>query len=307
MQRSLVIDTDTASDDAVALLMAARHPGVGIRAVTTVAGNVPLDLATRNALITLALAGAADTPVHAGLAKPLLRAAETAQSVHGHDGMSEVPLPAPTRTVASTHAVDVLVHIATAEPAEHVLVTLGPLSNIATAVLLLPDLLTRFESVVSMAGAFDGVGNVHPVGEYNAWADPEAAKIVVEAAGTVTFVGWDMSRRFAVITPAEQADLKRLGRLGRFVVDINRRVDEFSRLVSGFDGFDLPDPLAMAVAIDDRVALRREAVHVDIGTDDTSRGGTFVDRRLGAEPNVVIVSKVDEARFKSMLTGACAE
>lgn len=307
MERSLVIDTDTASDDAVALLMAARHPSVHIRGVTTVAGNVPLALATRNALITLELAGAGDTPVHEGLAKPLLRAPETAQYVHGQDGMSEVPLTSPTLSTASTHAVLALVRIATEEPAEHVLVTLGPLSNIATAILLLPDLLTRFVAVVSMAGAFDGVGNVHPVGEFNVWADPEAARIVLAAAGTVTFVGWDMSRRFAVITPAEQAELRSLGRLGRFVVDVNRCVDDFSRQVSGFDGFDLPDPIAMAVAIDDGVALEREAVHVDIGTDDTGRGGTFVDRRRDAEPNAVIVSQADEARFKAMLSGACTE
>jgi purine nucleosidase len=307
VERSLVIDTDTASDDAVALLMAARHPKVRIRAVTTVAGNVPLDLATRNALVTLELAGAADVPVHEGLAKPLLRAAETAQFVHGQDGMSEVALASPTRSIAPTHAVDALVRIAADEPGEHVLVTLGPLSNVATAILLLPDLLTRFAAVVSMAGAFDGVGNVHPVGEFNVWADPEAARIVLDASGTVTFVGWDMSRRFAVITPDEQAELRSLGHLGRFVVDINRRVDEFSRLVSGFEGFDLPDPIAMAVAIDDRVALEREAVHVDVGTDDIGRGGTFVDRRLGAEPNAVVVSHADEARFKAMLTQACTE
>ena len=172
MTRSLVIDTDTGSDDAVALLMAARSSQVEIRAVTTVAGNVPLAQATRNALVTLELAGAVDVPVHEGLAKPLLRELSTAQFVHGEDGMSGVPLPPPSATPASGHAVDLLRRVAAEQPGRHVLVTLGPLSNIAAAILVQPDLLTRFTAVVAMAGAFDGVGNVHPVGEFNVWADP---------------------------------------------------------------------------------------------------------------------------------------
>ncbi len=306
MPRSLVIDTDTGSDDAIALLMAARLSDAGIRAVTTVAGNVPLDLATRNALITLEIAGVADIPVHEGCAKPLLRELSTAQHVHGEDGMGDIGLPAPTHPVASGHAVDVLRDIATNEPGEHVLVTLGPLTNIALAVLQQPDFLSRFAAVVSMAGAFDGVGNVHPVGEFNVWADPEAAQIVLDAPGSVTFVGWDISRRYAVITPEEQAALRRLGRYGRFAVDINRAVDEHARSQDGLLGFDLPDPIAMAVAIDDRVALEREDVRVTIGTDDVGRGGTFVDHRLGAQPNAVMVSRADQTRFKQMLTEACS-
>ena len=307
MPRSLVIDTDTGSDDAVALLMAARIPAAEVRAVTTVAGNVPLDQATRNALVTLEVAGVPDVPVYAGLAKPLWRDLSTARQVHGQDGMSDTSLPAPTRTPSATHAVDALRQIAAQEPGRHLLVTLGPLSNIATALLLQPDLLTRFAGVVSMAGAFDGVGNVHAVGEYNVWADPEAAELVIEAPGLVTFVGWDIARRYAVIKPEDQETLRGLGPLGRFAVDINRCLDAFARTQSGLPGFDLPDPITMAVAIDDRVALEREHVHVDIGTDDTGRGGTFVDRRLGAEPNAVVVSRADEVRFKQMLTEACTE
>ncbi|MEO6125000.1 MAG: nucleoside hydrolase [Ilumatobacteraceae bacterium] len=303
---SLVIDTDTASDDAVALLMAARSPHATIRAVTTVAGNVPLAMATRNALVTLELAGARDVPVYEGLAHPLLRSLGTAQDVHGNDGMSGVEFADPTMTVDGEHAVDALRRIARDEPGRHTLVTLGPLSTIATALLADPLLMTRFRRVYLMAGAFDGVGNVHAVGEFNVWADPEAASIVLAAEGDKTFVGWDMSWRYAVMNPDEQRALRAVGPLGEFAVGINRCVDEFAREHSGLVGLDLPDPIAMAVALDPSIATT-EAVTVTIGVDDISRGGTFVDRRFPrSAPNANIVLTVDEARFKAMLTAACS-
>jgi purine nucleosidase len=308
-ERSLVIDTDTASDDAVALLMAARTPGVVIRAVTTVAGNVPLPLATRNALVTLEFAGAGDVPVHEGRSGPLLRPLQTAQFVHGENGMGGVEFADPARSAEAAHAVDALRTIATDEPGRHTLVTLGPLSNIATALLIDPMFLTRFEHVYLMAGAFDGVGNIHPVGEYNVWTDPEAARIVMDAPGDKTYIGWDMSRRFAVVTPREQAALRGCGRFGSFVVDINASVDEFCRLESGLAGFDLPDPLAMAVAIDPTVVTGDDRCHVTVGVDETSRGGTFVDHRLmdSPAPNAIVVRVVDDAKFHAILLAACRE
>ena len=308
MSVSLVVDSDTGSDDAVALLMAARHPGTALRAVTTVAGNVPVAQATRNALVTLEVAGAGSVPVFEGAAGPMLRSPSTAQHVHGTDGMSDVALPEPTRAAELRPAVEALLAIGREEAGGHTLVTLGPLTNIAAALLVDPGFLGRFDRVVTMGGAFDGVGNVHRVGEFNIWADPEAAKIVVDAAGLVEFVGWDMSRRHAVITPDRQAELRALGRLGVFAVDINRCVDQFARSHNNLDGYDLPDPLAMAVAIDPSVATADRQVNVDIGLDDAGRGGTFIDHRNVAEPpNATIVTDIDGIRFNEMLTLACDE
>ena len=151
---SFVIDTDTASDDAVALLLALTDPSVNVRAVTVVAGNVPLDLAVRNALAALALVPGAETiPVYAGLAQPITRPLETAQNVHGVDGMGGARLPAPKSHVGADHAVDVLRRIARDEPGQHELITLGPLSNVAAALLLDPFLLTKFRRTTMMLGA----------------------------------------------------------------------------------------------------------------------------------------------------------
>ncbi|MEE8526918.1 MAG: nucleoside hydrolase [Thermoanaerobaculia bacterium] len=306
--RSLVIDTDTASDDAVALLLAVRSPEVTVRAVTVVAGNVPLELGTRNALLSLVLAGGGVVAFYACVAREMVRELETAQHVHGEDGLAGVPLPPPSGAAEDLHAVDALRRIARDEPGRHVLVTLGPLSNVATALLLDPELLTRFAHTYCMAGAFDGVGNVHATGEYNVWVDPEAAAMVLAAPGDKTFIGWDVSRRYAVVTPDEQRRLRELGPLGRFTVDVNRCVDEFARTHCGLAGFDLPDPIATAIAIDPGLVRRRERHHVIIGLDDRTRGGTFIDHRPLAPPaNAEVVWEVDEAGFKERLFRACSE
>lgn len=301
-----MIDTDTASDDAVALLLAACTPGVHIRAVTTVAGNVPVAQATRNAIVTLDVVGRADVPVYQGLDRPILRPLETAQYVHGEDGLGGTAVPEPSRGPAAEHAVEAILAIAKQEQGQHLLVTLGPLSTIATALLVEPTLLQRFTGVVLMGGAFDAVGNAHPVGEYNVWADPEAARIVVDAPGTKTFVGWDIARRYAVLHPHEQDELRALGPKGSFAIDVNAAVRAFAASLGGQGAFVLPDPIAMAIALDPSVATGSHEAHVSVGLDDASRGGTFVDRRpRTAPPNATIVTAVDEARFKAMLRAAC--
>lgn len=302
---SLVIDTDTASDDAVAIMLASRSPGVTIRAITIVAGNVPLDLAARNALITLDTLDHPPVPVHLGAAKPLMRPLETAQIVHGDDGMGDIGLADPARVADAGHAVDVLRHIADTEPGQHVLVTLGPLTNIAIALFHDPLFLTKFQHVYSMVGAFDAVGNIHVVGEYNAWADPEAAAVFFDAPGDKTCIGWDAVRRYAVFEPDEQASLSDLGPLGTFANSINVKVTAFELEVAGLPGYTLPDPLAMAVAIDPSLATRAEPHHVTVSTEVLSRGGTFVDHRAASlEPNAVIAWDVDESAFKAMLRAA---
>ena len=142
--RSFIVDTDTASDDAVALVLAARDPSVDVRMVTVVAGNVPQNLAVRNAIVTLDLVDHATVPVHVGADQPLLRPLETAQMVHGEDGMGGADLPAPSREPEPENAVDALLRVATEEPNRHTLVTLGPLTNIASALAEDPDFLSRF-------------------------------------------------------------------------------------------------------------------------------------------------------------------
>jgi purine nucleosidase len=303
---SLVIDTDTASDDAVALLLAATEASVRIAAVTVVAGNVPLDLAVRNALITLERAGS-EAPVHVGLSKPLIRSLETAQNVHGDDGMGGVGLPAPQRHAATEHAVDALRRLAREEPGVHTLVTLGPVSNIAAALLLDPLLLTRFRHTYLMLGSPDGVGNVTALGEFNAWADPEAADLVLTAPGAKTMVGWNISRTYAVVRPDLQRTIAAAGPLGEFTVAINKVVDHYARVESGLEGFDLPDPITMAIAIDPTLATRSTDAHVRVSCAEDARGQTYVDgRHTAPPPNCTVVWEADEAGFQHRLLAMAA-
>ncbi|GAA3398654.1 nucleoside hydrolase [Cryptosporangium minutisporangium] len=305
----LVVDTDTASDDAVALLLAARTPGVTIEAITTVAGNVPLPQATRNALLTLEIAGAAEVPVHAGCERPLLRSPQTAQHVHGDDGMSDAPLPEPTGAARSEHAVDALLRLACDHGADLTLVTLGPLTNLAAALLRDRNLLGRFRHTYCMAGAADARGNITATAEFNVWADPEAAAIVCDAAtpDTVTWIGWDASRRDAVMTPERQRRLRALGTpLALFADRINRAVDTFATTVTGLDGYDLPDPLAMAVALEPGLIQQAEEARVHVATGGEARGQLLVDRRgTAAPPNLRLVRRVDTEGFQRMLLNAC--
>jgi purine nucleosidase len=307
----LVVDTDTGSDDAVALLMAARAPEATIEAVTTVAGNVPLPVATRNALVTLELAGAGGVPVHAGCERPLLRPLETAQHVHGADGMSGAPVPDPVGAPTGEHAVDALLRLARERGPELTLVTLGPMTNVAAALIRDRHLLRRFRRTYCMAGAADACGNITATAEFNVWADPEAAAIVCDAAtpDTVTWIGWDASRQDAVMTPDRQRRLRAVGTpLALFADRINQAVNTWATEVTGLPGYDLPDPLAMAVALRPDLVRHSETAQVRIATSDEARGQLIVDRRrtrTGA--NLDLVRRVDAHGFERMLLAACGE
>ena len=305
MPRSLVIDTDTASDDAIALVLAVRDPDVSVRAVTVVAGNVPLPLAVRNAIATLDLCAGTHIDVHAGAAAPLSRPLETAQFVHGEDGMGGAELSDPSRDATSHRAVAELVDIANEEPGVHELVTLGPLTNIALALREDPNLLTKYAKTTMMLGSPDGVGNVTALGEYNAWADPEATAAVLDAPGPKTMVGWNISRLYAVITPEMQDKLRAAGPLGSFAVDINVAVDQYCR-ETGLAGYDLPDPIAMAIAIDDSIVVEASEEFLVVGLDGPTRGATLPDRRFEKPaPTCRVIWKANQEAFLKMLLTAC--
>src|SRR5256885_3369535 len=197
MSRTFLIDTDTASDDAVAIIMALRAPDVRVAAITTVAGNVPVQQSTRNALYTAQLCGA-DVPVYMGSDKPLLRRYENATWFHGRDGLGDHSYPAPRKAPDKLHAVDAIIETIEANPGL-VIVTLGPLTNVALALAKKPSIAAKVGRCVVMGGAPCCEGNVTPAAEYNIWVDPEAARIVMRSGLPVELVGWHLSRGDAVV------------------------------------------------------------------------------------------------------------
>jgi purine nucleosidase len=305
MARRFLIDTDTASDDAVALLMALRHPDVEVEAITVVAGNVPLDLGVQNALYTRDLAGSG-VPVYAGAALPRSGPQKLGHHVHGEDGMGDIGLELHGREPAPGDAAEVLVEAIRARPGELTLVTLGPLTNVARALELAPDIASKLRALVMMGGTSDAVGNVSPVAEYNVWADVESAAMVFSSGAPITMVGWDISRKYAVFAPDDAAELRALGPLGEFAVDIQRTLVEFALQHTSLAGFDLPDPIAMAVALDPSVATDVRRVHVAVErSGELTRGQTVVDHdsRFGGA-NADVVFAASRERFLALLHDA---
>jgi purine nucleosidase len=189
-------------------------------------------------------------------------------------------------------------------------VTPGPRTNLAGALVRDRALLTRFRHVYCMSGAADGVGNISATAEYNVWADPEAAAIVLGAAtpDRVTLIGWDVSRRDAVMTTEDQQRLRAIGTpLAVFADEINRAVGDWMLANAGVAGYDRPDPVAMAVALRPDPVTESEEVTASIALSDETRGQLLIDRRaIAAPPNVTVVRHADETAFKTLLFTACA-
>ena len=303
----LLIDTDTGSDDAVALVMALKSSDVAVEAVTVVAGNVPMEQGVQNALYTLELCGS-DVPVYRGAEAPMLCPPVSAQEVHGTDGMGDIGLPLSGRVPEPGHAVDVLVEKINANPGGITLVTLGPLTNVALALLKDRSIAGKVRNCVMMGGTGRDPGNVTPVAEYNVWADPEAAKIVFESGMPLTMVGWDISWKHAVFGPEDAARLRGVGTpLAEFCVDIQATLDRWAKENTHLAGFDLPDPIAMAVALDPSVATQTRRLFVAVETGgEWSRGQTVVDHLnvTGREPNVEVVAEASRERFLQLLYAA---
>jgi purine nucleosidase len=276
--RTFLIDTDTASDDAVAILMALAAPDVRVAALTTVAGNVGLEQATRNALYTAEIAGS-DVPVFKGAAAPLIRRHEDASWFHGRDGFGDRGYPPPRRAAERENAVDALVRLAAAEPGL-TLVTLGPLTNIALALARDPGFARNIGRCVVMGGAPCCEGNVTPAAEYNIWVDPEAARRAFRSALPIEMVGWHVSRGASVLDEAEIAEILRLDTpKARFAIDCNVRAKEAYFTQTGERGLSLADPTAMAVALDREIGASwsRHFVEIECASELT-RGMTVVDR-----------------------------
>lgn len=281
--RTFLIDTDTASDDAVALIMALRAPDVSVAAITVVAGNVNVEQATRNALYTVELCGGS-VPVYSGAAKPLLRTYQNATWFHGHDGLGDHNYPAPKQSAEPLHAVDAILKTIEAHPGL-VVVTLGPLTNVALALSMRPGIASSVGRCVVMGGAPCCEGNVTPAAEYNIWVDPEAARIVMRSGLPVELIGWQLSRGDAVLHQSDIDHAEHLNtNLAHFAIKCNSHAREAYKIQTGEDGICLPDPVAMCLALDPTVGTKWSEHYVDVETQsELTRGMTVVDRLNVAE------------------------
>ncbi|MCU1243755.1 MAG: Inosine/uridine-preferring nucleoside hydrolase [Candidatus Acidoferrum typicum] len=278
MTRTLLIDTDTASDDAVALIMALRSPDVRVAAITVVAGNAPVAQATSNALFTVELCGA-NVPVYSGAEAPLLRKLVIADWFHGADGLGDHGYKPAKRRAEPGHAVDALIQTVRDNPGIEI-VTLGPLTNLAMALLREPKLAASVKRCVVMGGAPCCVGNVTPAAEFNLWVDPEAARIVFRSGLPLEMVGWQLCCGGAALDEKDVARALALKNpVAEFAIRCNSAASEAFFKQTGQRGISLPDPVTMGIALNPALCTSWSAHYVEIEvSSDLTRGMTLVDR-----------------------------
>lgn len=301
----LLIDTDPGVDDAMALLMAFADPRFEVLGLTIAAGNVGLDYTVRNALKLCEIAGV-EVPVYAGCPVPLLHAAADAAYVHGRDGFGDTGYASPVRHAEAEHAALAISRLSREHEGRLLLVTLGPLTNLALALRLDPELPGRVARLVVMGGAVTGQGNTSIPAEFNIGFDPEAARIVFEAFPQFDLVDWEAVLRHGLGQRAFEDWLALGDARASFYADISRQTRAWSAQRRGAQWF-CADALAMAQALVPEGALRCETRPVLVETEGRcSRGATVVDwqQRSGLPAQARILLDYDQSRFEALIRRA---
>ena len=315
MKNKYFIDTDTASDDAVALLMALEWHDVEVLGISIVSGNMSVEQGSINARYTVELCKK-EVPVYVGADAPLVKKREHADWFHGPDGMGNMNYPAPKLQETNEDFIEVLNNHINQYPDEITLVTLGPLTNVANFIKKYPESFLKLKNIVIMGGASNTVGNVTPAAEYNIWCDPEAADIVFKSKHhDIAMVGWELCRgeanlteeemEFAYSFKTEKAD---------FTIDCNKHALDSSQNWLGDPGLGLPDPVAMAVALNPAVTTKVSRHNVQVVIEGPARGMTIVDQlHVGesephidehwshTERNINVIWEIDSDKWKETL------
>jgi len=308
MANKIILDCDPGHDDAVAILLAlAARDKLELLGLTIVGGNVPLKLTTDNALRVLALAGRTDVPVFAGCPRPLVREMVTAEHVHGESGLdtgSGELLAIPETRVADQHAVNFLIEtIRTCASNTVTLVATGPLTNVAAAFAMAPDIIERLQDLVIMGGACHEPGNITPAAEFNVYVDPHAAKSVFDSGLKPVVFGLDITHQM-LITPSRLAAIGgQGGRVGKSVADLLEFFNRYDISKYGWDGAPLHDPCTIAWLLEPTIFSGREmAVEVDI-VDGPNLGRTVADWYgvTDAPANALVITEGDSDRFFDLI------
>ncbi|MDH7571597.1 MAG: nucleoside hydrolase, partial [Armatimonadota bacterium] len=304
-----MIDCDTGVDDSLAILLALRSAELCVEAITTVSGNTTADRAARNTLITLETLGVAPAPpVACGERAPLERPLLTAPHVHGGDGLGGITLlrepdgtrryPEPRLGLLPREGVDVILDAVARFPDELTLITLGPLTNVARAMVRNPARMRRVRQILVMGGAFRVYGNTTPVSEFNIHVDPHAAQLVLDFGVPLTMVPLDVTERVRwTRTEAEVAAAH--SPVARFARDVTRQYAAYHRQHDGFDGCYLHDPITVGLAIDETLCESVPCLVQVETAGDVTTGQTVADLRPGRNPhpNARVCTHIDADRF----------
>lgn len=302
--RHLLVDTDTGADDVWAIVESLRAVEVAkVEAITVVCGNLPLDLCVKNAMIAAEKSCTYIPPVYRGMGRPLMRdAAIYASYVHGEDGLGDMNLPMPEYPIPRRHAMDAIIELAEKFRGELEIVTCGPLTNLAMAVLKEPQLAKWVKKVWILGGSLSGQGNMTKVAEYNVYVDPEAASIVLGAGFDMLWVPWDAFREGGEITPQEATAMEKSeSETARFCIRCVRQLRAYHRQTYGKDSFGVIDSAVMTAAL--YPEIMKEVFEAECGIDvsqSENRGAFAVDRK-SAVKNCKVCGALDMALYKKYM------
>jgi len=296
--RKIIIDTDTATDDAVAIIMALKCSDFDVKAITTVAGNVDLDLATINALYTVELCNK-NTPIYKGSSGPLKRRLETSKFFHGRDGLGDTGPYQPKRKEEKENGVDKIISLINSDPNEIEIIAIGPLTNIARAFMKDSSIINKIKSLYVMGGIGEGKGNITEHAEFNFWVDPDAADIVLNSGAEVKVIAWDTTQLYGYLDKNNFDDLEKINTsLSRFSIDIQQRGLEYYKVKYNEHKIDLADPLAMAAMIDDS-ETEYKSCNIQMILSGEERGKDIISFSEGGK--VKLASKISRNNFLNTL------
>jgi purine nucleosidase len=301
----VILDCDPGQDDAVMLLLAMASPEIDILGITTVAGNVPLELTHRNARIMCDLAGRNDIPVYAGCEKPMQYDLVTAEHVHGRTGIDGVEIYQPDTPLQEGHAIDFIIETLLAADADSItLVPVGPLTNIAKAMEKAPEILPKIKQIVLMGGAMRESGNISASAEFNIYVDPHAAEIVLHCGRPLVIVPLDLTHQ-VLVTRSRIARLKTLNSsVAKATVGMLDFFNIYDSEKYGFEGAPLHDPCTVAWLIKPDLFKGKEC-NVEVETESPlTRGHTAVDfwSVTDRKPNALFLFEADADGFFDLLT-----
>ncbi|MBW4581765.1 MAG: nucleoside hydrolase [Tildeniella nuda ZEHNDER 1965/U140] len=306
--KPIIIDCDPGADDAIALFLALAFPEqLHVLGVTTVAGNVPLSLTQKNARCLCELAGRDDVPVYAGCPRPLLRPLTTAEDVHGRTGLDGISLPEPQMPLQTQHAVDFLIETLLQATEAITLATLGPLTNIAVAIIKQPAICQHIQEIVMMGGAVTQ-GNITPSAEFNLYVDPHAAHVVATAGVPLTMMSLDLTHQ-AIATPERLNAIHAINSpISDAILGLLNHYGAYDMQRYGFAGSPLHDPCVIAYLLQpDLFTSRRAYVAIETSSELTM-GRTVVDwwYVTNQQPNTNVVETIEAEAFYQLLTQAIA-
>ena len=319
--RKIIIDTDTGSDDAVAIMMCLRDPNVDILALTTVSGNVPLEQATLNCLMSAEIAVGKENmpPVYMGADRPLIRDRVHARNVHGNDGMSDCDLIHPSvEAVKDYHACDAIIDLVRKYPDEIEIAVIGPVTNLALAMMKEPEVMKHLKCIWTMGTTGFGRGNTTPVSEFNVYADPEAYKVMMDFGVHVYVGGYDLCTEAAAWFDDDcKALLDSGSKAAEYAVKSNEALAQFCFAIGGQRRIDLPDAVSLAPMLwQDVIKASSKCVsHVCIEHNETYGQVIFYDGRTLAgmgpgfengyygktSPNCTVIYEIDNELYKKRL------